>query len=102
MEDRTRDIDSLNLYLKEIGDIPRLTKEEEIELFQRLNAGDEDARREIVRANLKLVVKIARKYSRIGVPFNDLMEDMTLAHVIAAFGILTSDVPGEKKDEPTE
>ena len=36
------------------------------------------------------------------VDFKDLMEDMTLAHVIAAFGILTSDVPGEKKDEPTE
>ena len=36
------------------------------------------------------------------VPFADMMEDMTLAHVMQAFSLLTSDVPGEKKDEPTE
>lgn len=74
----TREFDSVSLYLKEIGDIPRLSKEQEIELFHRVNAGDEEARRLIVRSNLKLAVKIARRYSRLGVPLNDLINEGNL------------------------
>jgi RNA polymerase primary sigma factor len=82
--DNTRDTDSIDLYLKEIGDIPRLSKEEETELFHKVNAGDEEARRLIVRANLKLVVRIARKYSRLGVPFNDLINEGNLGLIRAS------------------
>ncbi len=74
----TREFDSVSLYLKEIGDIPRLSKEQEIELFHRVNAGDEEARRLIVRSNLKLAVRIARRYSRLGVPLNDLINEGNL------------------------
>ena len=84
MNEQTREFDSVTLYLKEIGDIPRLSKEEEIELFHRVNAGDEEARRLIVRANLKLVVKIARKYSRLGVPFSDLINEGNLGLIRAS------------------
>ena len=79
-----RDSDSISLYLREIGDIPRLSKEEEVELFHKTNAGDEEARRLIVRANLKLVVKIASKYSRLGVPFNDLINEGNLGLIRAS------------------
>ena len=74
----TQEFDSVTLYLKEIGQIPRLSKDEEIELFHRVNAGDEEARRKIINANLKLVVRIARKYSRLGVPLNDLINEGNL------------------------
>ncbi len=84
MEHNTREFDSVTLYLKEIGDIPRLSKEEEIELFHKINASDEDARVRIVRANLKLVVRIARKYSRLGVPFNDLINEGNLGLIRAS------------------
>ena len=84
MEHDTREFDSVSLYLKEIGGIRRLSKEEEIELFHKVNAGDEDARHLIVRANLKLVVKIARKYSRLGVPFNDLINEGNLGLIRAS------------------
>ncbi len=82
--DNTKDTNSIDLYLKEIGRILRLSKEEEAELFHRVNAGDEDARRLIVRANLKLVVRIARKYSRLGVPFNDLINEGNLGLIRAS------------------
>lgn len=84
MNDNTKDFDSVNIYLKEIGDIPRLSKEEETELFHKINEGDEESRRIVVKANLKLVVKIARKYSKLGVPFNDLINEGNLGLIRAS------------------
>ncbi len=66
------------LYLKEIGPIPRLSAQEEKDLFQKSDRGDEEARKFIVQANLKLVVKIAKKYARLGLPFMDLVEEGNL------------------------
>lgn len=54
--------DLVGTYLKAIGSLPILTKEEEISLFERLNAGDTNARTEIITRNLKLVVSVAKKY----------------------------------------
>jgi RNA polymerase primary sigma factor len=84
MSDSSKDFDSVNIYLKEIGEIPRLSKEEEIDLFHKVNSGDEEARRLIVKANLKLVVRIARKYSKLGVPFNDLINEGNLGLIRAS------------------
>lgn len=76
--------DSIELYLKDIGDIPRLTDEEEKKLFKKLSRGDKEARNAIVRANLKLVVKIAKKYAKLGLSFMDLIEEGNLGLVRAA------------------
>lgn len=70
-------------YIKEISSIPSLDEEEEKELFSRIYKGDEEAGDQIVRANLKLVAKIARKYSRLGVAFMDLVEEGNLGLIRA-------------------
>jgi len=75
---------SVELYLKDIGDIPRLTVEEEKDLFKKLSRGNKEARNAIVRANLKLVVKIAKKYAKLGLSFMDLIEEGNLGLVRAA------------------
>ncbi len=56
-------VDSIRLYLREIGKVPLLTREEEIELAKRILKGDENARQALIRANLRLVVSIAKRYS---------------------------------------
>ena len=63
--------------------MPQLSSEQEKELFKRVNEGDEEARKIVVKANLKLVVKIAKKYSRLGVPFMDLVEEGNLGLIRA-------------------
>ncbi len=78
------DFNSAEIYLKEIGEIPRLTEEEERDLFRKLARGERGARNTIVRANLKLVVKIANKYAKLGLPFMDLVEEGNLGLVRAA------------------
>jgi RNA polymerase primary sigma factor len=55
-------IDPVQMYLKEIGETPQLTAEQEKELAQRIEKGDEKARQELIKANLRLVVSIAKKY----------------------------------------
>jgi RNA polymerase primary sigma factor len=67
--------DSLNLYMREIGKAKLLTLEEEVELAKRIKAGDEAAREEMIRANLRLVVKMARDYEGLGVPLLDLINE---------------------------
>jgi len=67
--------DALELYLQEIGKVPLLTIEEENELAARIKAGDEEARDHMIRANLRLVVKIARDYEGFGVPLLDLINE---------------------------
>ncbi len=67
--------DSLQLYLKEIGRVPLLKPEEEIELARKMEDGDEKARHHLVEANLRLVVSIAKKFVGRGVSFLDLIQE---------------------------
>ena len=79
----TPSIDSLDQYLAEIGRNPLLTKQEERYLAQRIEEGDEVAKRKMVEANLRLVVSIAKKYRGHGVGFLDLIQEGTLGLVRA-------------------
>ncbi len=66
------------LYLKEIGFSPLLSAEEEVSLARQIGQGDEDARKHMIESNLRLVVKIARRYSNRGLPLLDLIEEGNL------------------------
>jgi RNA polymerase primary sigma factor len=66
---------SLKLYLSEIGKIKLLTPEEEVELAARIKIGDKHAREKMIKANLRLVVKIAHDYENIGLPLLDLISE---------------------------
>jgi RNA polymerase sigma factor (sigma-70 family) len=65
----------LTLYLKSISNFDLLTKEEEIELFKRVQDGDDEAREIAITANLRLVVNISKKYVYTKVPFQDLIQE---------------------------
>jgi RNA polymerase primary sigma factor len=65
----------LTLYLTEIGKVKLLTPEQEIELANRIKGGDEQAREQMIKANLRFVVKIAREYEGIGLPLMDLISE---------------------------
>jgi len=67
--------DSVRMYLKEIGRVELLSAEEEIELAQRIEQGDKEAKRRLAEANLRLVVSIARKYAGRGLMFLDLIQE---------------------------
>ena len=67
--------DPVRLYLKEIGRVPLLTADREKELAERMLAGDEDAKVELVEANLRLVVSIAKRYVGRGMFFLDLIQE---------------------------
>lgn len=67
--------DSVRLYLREIGKIPLLTLEEEIDLGKRVVEGDKKAKDKMVQANLRLVVSIAKRYSGRGLDFLDLIQE---------------------------
>ena len=69
------DNNALKIYLRQIGQTPLLTIEEEIELASRIKEGDEEARQKMILANLRLVVKIAHDYSRYGLPLLDLISE---------------------------
>ena len=71
-------MEALKTYLKEIRIIPLLTAKEEVELSKRIKKGDEQARKQMIRANLRLVINIAKRYMYIGVPFLDLIEEGNL------------------------
>jgi len=66
---------SLKLYLREISKTPLLTAEEEVALAERIKNGDPEARSHMIRANLRLVVKIAQDYSNYGLPVTDLISE---------------------------
>ncbi|QSR86170.1 RNA polymerase sigma factor RpoD/SigA [Candidatus Methylacidiphilum infernorum] len=66
---------ALKLYLREISQIPLLTKEKEVELAKRIQQGDQEARRQMIQANLRLVVKIAHDYANSGLPLADLISE---------------------------
>ncbi len=67
--------DSFRLYLREIGQVKLLTAEEEVALAERIKRGDEAAREQMIKANLRLVVKIARDYEGYGLPLLDLINE---------------------------
>ena len=66
---------AFHLYLREIGRTPLLTPQEEIELARRIRKGDRKAREQMIKANLRLVVKIARDYEGYGLPLLDLINE---------------------------
>ena len=67
--------DPVKMYLKEIGRVPLLKASEEIEIAKRIEAGDEEAKKELISANLRLVVSIANKYTGRGMLFLDLIQE---------------------------
>ena len=67
--------DPVRMYLKEIGNVPLLTTEQEVGLAKRVEAGDEEAKKQLTEANLRLVVSIAKKYVGRGMPFLDLIQE---------------------------
>jgi RNA polymerase primary sigma factor len=75
--------DPVRMYLKEIGKIPLLTPEEEIELAKRMEDGSEEAKRRLAEANLRLVVSIAKKYVGRGMLFLDLIQEGNLGLIKA-------------------
>jgi RNA polymerase primary sigma factor len=76
----------LAIYLREVHDTPALSIEEERQLAQRIEAGDRDARDHLVRANLGLVIHIARSYSGKGLGLDDLIEEGNLGLIRAVEG----------------
>jgi RNA polymerase primary sigma factor len=72
------ELDATRMYLNEIGASTLLTAEEEVDLTRRAHKGDEEARRKMIVCNLRLVVKIARRYLNRGMPLLDLIEEGNL------------------------
>jgi len=75
--------DSLKLYVRQIGDGPLLTREEERALARRKDQGDEDAKRQLIESNLRLVMSITRHYARADVPRLDLIQEGNLGLIRA-------------------
>jgi RNA polymerase primary sigma factor len=83
-EAREISTDSLQLFLKDIGKVELLTAAQEVELAKRIERGDHGAKQEMVEANLRLVVSIAKRYRNQGLPFLDLIQEGTIGLVRAA------------------
>jgi RNA polymerase primary sigma factor len=83
-EAREVSTDALQLFLKDIGKVELLTAAEEVELAKRIERGDHRAKQEMVEANLRLVVSIAKRYRNQGLPFLDLIQEGTIGLVRAA------------------
>lgn len=76
--------DTVKLYLKEIGSIPMLGPEEEIEVARRMKAGDPDAKKRMVEGNLRLVVSVAKKHMNHGLSLLDLIQEGNIGLLKAA------------------
>src|SRR5262249_8764492 len=76
--------DALQLFLKDVGKVDLLTAAQEVELAKRIERGDHRAKQEMVEANLRLVVSIAKRYRNQGLPFLDLIQEGTIGLVRAA------------------
>ena len=75
--------DPVRMYLKEIGKVPLLSAEEEVELAKRMADGDEEAKKRLAEANLRLVVSIAKRYVGRGMLFLDLIQEGILGLIKA-------------------
>jgi RNA polymerase primary sigma factor len=86
LEPESHDVstDALQLFLKDIGKVPLLTAAQEVELSKRIERGDHRAKQQMVEANLRLVVSIAKNYRNQGLPFLDLIQEGTIGLVRAA------------------
>jgi len=82
-EDGTPLQDPLKLYVRQIGDGPLLTAEQERELARRKDAGDEAAKQKLIECNLRLVMSITRNYTKAGVPLLDLIQEGNLGLIRA-------------------
>lgn len=71
-------MESLRIYLKEIRTIPLLTAADEVALSKKIKRGDEQARKKMIRSNLRLVINIAKRYIHLGIPLLDLIEEGNL------------------------
>jgi RNA polymerase primary sigma factor len=76
--------DTLQLFLRGVGRVPLLTAVQEVELAKRIERGDDRAKQELVEANLRLVVSIAKRYRHQGLPFLDLIQEGVIGLVRAA------------------
>ena len=74
---------SIALYLRDIGRVKRLTPQEEIELAARIKKGDREARDQMIKSHLRLVVKIARAYEGIGLPLLELISEGNIGLMMA-------------------
>lgn len=85
--DAGRGLPLLGLYLRDIAKVPLLTPEQEQELARRVQAGDADAERQLIEANLRLVVRVARRYLNRGLSLLDLIEEgnLGLLHAVTKF-----------------
>ena len=92
--------DPVKIYLKEIGRVPLLTTEEEIELAQRMAKGDPYAKKRLSEANLRLVVSIAKKYVGRGMQFLDLIQEGNLGLIKAVEKFDCTDQTPQKRDRP--
>ena len=79
-----QDTDSIKLYLKQLSSIPLLTQEEEIILAKKVQTGDINAKKELVKRNLRLVVSIAKRYINRGLSFLDLIQEGNLGLIKGA------------------
>lgn len=79
-----RDDSSVNRYLAEVNKIPMISPEREVELAQRIHKGDEEAVKELVLANLRFAVSVAKKYQYTGMPFADLVAEANCGLIKAA------------------
>jgi len=79
----TEELDATRLYLQEIGYVPLLTPEQEVEYARAAQRGEADGRRRMIESNLRLVVKIARRYMNRGLPLLDLIEEGNLGLIRA-------------------
>ena len=76
--------DYMRMYLKDIGKVPLLTSEEELELAKKIEKGDEGAKKKLIEANLRLVVSIAKRYAKRGMHLLDLIQEGNLGLMKAA------------------
>ncbi len=86
LEEAVREVstDALQLFLKDIGKVDLLTAAQEVELAKRIERGEHRAKQQMVEANLRLVVSIAKRYRNQGLPFLDLIQEGTIGLVRAA------------------
>ena len=79
-----REQSNMDIYLREIGRVELLSPGEEAELARRIRRGDAEARDRMIRANLRLVVAIAKEYAKIGLPLLDLISEGNIGLMTAA------------------